>query len=118
MKELTVAERDSIATVKMARLAAALKAPFTDGERRASAAAAEPGAALPGSRAAGDAPLMNGGSSVRIPIASISAPIFTRKPLPVESTEDRLRRKRLEDRAALVRDSLRADSIAKARIRP
>jgi hypothetical protein len=118
MKELTVAERDSIATVKMARLAAALNAPFTDAERKTAAAHAEPGAPLPGSRAAGDAPLMNGGSSVRIPIASISAPIFTRKPLPVESTEDRLRRKRLEDRAALVRDSLRADSIAKARIRP
>ena len=118
--ELSVAERDSIATVQMARLAAALKAPFTKDERRASAAAAEPGAPLPGTRAAGDSPLMNGGSSNRVPIASVSIPLplFTRKPLPVESTEDRLRRLRLQDRVLFVRDSIRADSIAKARIRP
>jgi len=120
MKELTVAERDSIATVQMARLAAELKRPFTKDERHASAAAAEPGAPLPGTRAAGDSPLMNGGSSVRVPIASVSIPLplFTRKPLPVESTEERLRRQRLQDRALALRDSLRADSIAKARIRP
>ena len=118
MKELTVAERDSIVTAQMARLLAELKRPYTDAERSAAAAHAEPGRALPGTRAAGDAPLMNGGSTVRIPIASISAPIFTRKPLPVESTEDRLRRLRLQDRALFVRDSIRADSLAKARIRP
>jgi hypothetical protein len=118
MKPLTVAERDSIATVQMARLAAELKRPYTEAERRTASAHAEPGAPLPGTRAAGDAPLMNGGANVRIPIASISAPLFTRSPSPVESTEERLRRERLHDRALFLRDSLRADSIAKARIRP
>lgn len=118
---LTVAGRDSIVTDKMKGIVAeALSRPMTKDEKAAVAANSEPGRALPGTRAAGDAPLVNGGSARRVPIASVSVPLplFTRSPSPIETREQRELRQRLQDRAIFLRDSVRKDSIEKARIRP
>jgi hypothetical protein len=116
---LTVVGRDSIMTEKMKGVVAeALSRPMTKEEKAEVAANSEPGRALPGTRAAGDAPLMNGGANVRIPLGSFTLPLFTRKPSPVETREQRELRLRLQDRAIFLRDSLRKDSLEKARIRP
>jgi hypothetical protein len=117
---LSVAQRDSIITAKLAGAADWMSDKYkpTEEQIKQRATQVEPGRALPGTRAAGEAPLMNGGSAVRIPILTISAPFLTRKPVPPEPLEIRLLRERLADRAIFLRDSLRADSIAKSRIRP
>jgi hypothetical protein len=61
---------------------------------------------------------MNAGAGRRIPLGSFTLPLFSRKPLPVETREQRELRLRLQDRAIFLRDSLRKDSLEKARIRP
>ena len=116
---LTVAQMDSIATVKMKAIMAMIaNDKTTEAEAKQLGGQMEPGRALPGTRAAGDAPLMNGGAAVRVPLGSFTLPLFTRSPSPIETAEQRELRLRLQDRAIFLRDSLRADSIAKARIRP
>lgn len=119
---LTEEQRDSIAEVKAAALQAMIARGLTreptDEEKRRLSGQAEPGKALPNTRAGGAAPLMNGGASMRMPVGSISAPLFSRKPLPPEPLEARQLRLRLAERAKAKRDSLRADSIAKSQIRP
>jgi hypothetical protein len=129
---LTVAERDSVANMKMAALAIMLKRPFTKEERAAVAANAEPGKGLPNTRAGSDGkvvPLMNGGVAVgmtadQILGGSFPLPLFSSGPSPAErkrnaaiDSVNRIILFRLHDRARVLRDSLRADSLAK-RIRP
>lgn len=99
-------------------VAEALSRPPNADEKAQIAAQSEPGRALPGTRAAGDAPLMNGGSATRIPLGSFTLPLFTRSPSPIETREQRELRQRLQDRAIFLRDSVRKDSLEKARIRP
>jgi len=103
-----------------ALLALVAKDKTTEAEAKELSMKREPGRSLPNSRAYNDgkhAPLMNGHVSVAY-VATASVPFLAGQPVPVESAEERARRWRLQDRALFLRDSLRADSVAKARIRP
>jgi hypothetical protein len=118
-RSLSVAARDSIATAKMgALLALAAKDKTTEAEAKELARQREPGRSLPNNRAYNDGkhvPLMNGHVSVAY-VTTVSGAGSRR--VPVESAEARARRWRLQDRVLFLRDSTRADSVAKARIRP
>jgi hypothetical protein len=118
-RPLSVAARDSIATAKMgALLTLVAKDKTTEAEAKELARQREPGQSLPNSRAYKDGkhvPLMNGHVSVAyVATASGGGGMSA----PVESAAARARRWRLQDRALFLRDSLRADSVAKARIQP
>jgi hypothetical protein len=118
-RSLSVAARDSIATIKMgALLALVAKDKTTEAEAKQLARQREPGRSLPNSRAYNDGkhvPLMSGHVSVAY-VATVSG--AGSRLVPTESAEARARRWRLQDRALFLRDSLRADSVAKARIQP
>jgi hypothetical protein len=127
-RPLSEAERDSIDAVRARALAEALKRPMTKEELEAVARNAEPGRGLPNTREGSKGkvvPLMNGGVSIAhyrtiATFGGMSAE--ERKRNASIDSVNRLILYRLQDRARLLRDSLRADSlrhdsIAK-RIRP
>jgi len=132
-RALSEAERDSIGAVQGARLAEALRRPPTKDELEAIRHNIEPGRAPRNTREGSDGkvvPLMNGGVSVAIPIWSMKTAFLGGKgPSPEErkrnaaiDSANRLILYRLQDRARLLRDSLRADSLRRdsiaKRIRP
>jgi hypothetical protein len=118
------AERDSIDAARARAYAEALRRPFTKEEKEAVERQAEPGKGLKNTREGSDGkvvPLMNGGVSVAMkPMLSISVggkSAAERKREAAIDSANRVILYRLQDRARLLRDSLRADSLAK-RIRP
>ena len=132
-RPLSDAERDSIGAVQGARLAEALRRPPTKDELESIRHNIEPGRAPRNTREGSDGkvvPLMNGGVSVAIPIWSMQTGFLGGKgPSPAErkrnaaiDSANRLILYRLQDRARLLRDSLRADSLRRdsiaKRIRP
>jgi hypothetical protein len=132
-RALSEAERDSIGAIQGARLAEALRRPPTKDELEAIRNNIEPGRAPRNTREGSDGkvvPLMNGGVSVGVPIWSMKTGFLGGKgPSPEErkrnaaiDSANRLILYRLQDRARLLRDSLRADSLRRdsiaKRIRP
>ncbi len=110
----------------------AARRPMTKEEKDSITRVHEPGRGLPNTRAGSDGkvvPLMNGGVSVgmtatQILGGSFSLPLLSRGPSSAErkrnaaaDSVNRLIVYRLQERARALRDSLRADSLAK-RIRP
>jgi hypothetical protein len=127
-RPLTDAERDSIANVMMARMMAEVKRPLTKDEKKALKDLTEPGHGMENTRAGSDGkvvPLMNGGVSVaKVPLISLPVGGKSAAERKREATIDSTNRAilyRLQDRARLLRDSLRADSLRRdslKRIRP
>jgi hypothetical protein len=122
-RPLSDAEHDSAAAAWAATLAEALRRPLTKEEKDSLQRIREPGRGLANTRAGSDGkvvPLMNGGVSVAhyrtiATFGGMSAE--ERKRNASIDSVNRLILYRLQDRARLLRDSLRADSLAK-RIRP
>lgn len=127
-RPVTDAQHDSI----NAAWAEVLRRPLTKEEKDSITRVHEPGRGLPNTRAGSDGkvvPLMNGGVSGgmtagQILGGSFSLPLLSRGPSPAErkrnaaaDSVNRLILFRLQERARALRDSLRADSLAK-RIRP
>jgi hypothetical protein len=125
---LTDAQHDS-AKAFWAEIA---RRPLTKEEKDSITRVHEPGRGLPNTRAGSDGkavPLMNGGVSVGMASGqtlggSFSLPLFSRGPSAAQrkrneaaDSVNRLILYRLQERARALRDSLRADSLAK-RIRP
>ena len=127
-RPLSEAERDSIDAVRAHALAEALKRPMTKEELEAVARNAEPGRGLPNTREGSNGkvvPLMNGGVSVAHyrTIATFGGKSAAERKREAEiDSVNRLILYRLQDRARLLRDSLRADSLRRdsiaKRIRP
>jgi len=124
---LSVAERDAIATAKMATIpllaekyqptaqqVEQLRQQNEPGLPRYGRAARMPGGAV-------SVPLMNGGYAVGVMGFSIALPNYDRTTERRLDADNQARLRRLQDRAALVRDSIRADSLKRdslTRIRP
>jgi hypothetical protein len=121
---ISTGARDAIATAKMVGIGVlAARYKPTAQEKEAIRQQNEPGLPEYGRAARMDGqprsvPLMNGGSAVAIPLGSIAFPLFSPGPSPAErkrnaviDAENRLLLRRLQDRVALLRDSVRADSL-------
>jgi hypothetical protein len=127
-RPLTEAERDSIDAVRARNLADALRRPLTKEEKEAVARQTEPGRGMANTREGSNGkvvPLMNGGVSVAYPVMSIAVGGKSAAERKREAAIDSVNRvilARLQDRARLLRDSLRADSLRRdslaKRIRP
>jgi hypothetical protein len=127
-RPLSDAERDSISDVMMRAMMAEVHRPLTKEEREAMRDRIEPGRAPRNSRAGSDGkvvPLMNGGYSVAVPILSFSVGGKSAAERKREAAIDSVNRTilfRLQERAHLLRDSVRADSLRRdslaKRIRP
>jgi hypothetical protein len=131
-RPLSAAERDSIYDVMMRAMMAEVHRPLTKEEKETLTRMTEPGRGMANTRAGSDGkvvPLMNGGVSSAVTGGqmvggSFALPLFSKGPSPAQRKRDaaidstnRLILYRLQERARLLRDSLRADSLAK-RIRP
>jgi hypothetical protein len=125
---LSAAEQDSVYDVMMRAMMAEVKRPLTKEEREAMRDRIEPGRAQRNSRAGSDGkvvPLMNGGYSVAVPVLSLSIGGKSAAERKREAAIDSVNRTilfRLQERARLLRDSVRTDSLRRdslaKRIRP